>query len=1185
MKKAPPANSPAAGAADRLLWDSVPDVLFRVRGTNGTIEFLSAAFTPLTGWPASDWIGRTFTELVYADDLPRSIDTYAAILRGERLGAYEVRIRTKDGGFVVGEFHSAPLIEEGRVVGAQGIVRDITDRRRADEARQATEARFRTLFESADEALFLMDGDTFLDINPKCIEMFGLRDRTDMIGRSPVDFSPPLQPDGRESREKAQEYLLAALQGRPQRFYWKHARKDGGTFDAEVSLTAIQLHGKAHVQAIVRDITARREAEQAMRESEERFRLLSEAAFEGIAISEHARIVDCNEDLAAMLGYTREEMIGRPVLDFVAPEHADLVAERHRSESIERYEHMARRKDGSTFNVEVQGRSLPYQDRRLRVSAIRDITERRRSELIQGALFRISEAAHASLSPQELFAAIHRIVGELMPARNFYIALYDADSGMLSFPYFVDEFDPPPAPKPPGKGLTEYVLRTGRPLLATPEVSLELERRGEMELIGAPSVDWLGVPLVAAGKTTGVLVVQTYTEGVRYSEKDRDLLQFVSAQIAMAVQRKRAEEALRESEQRLQSLFAGIDDALFVHDGDGRIIDCNEAACRRLGYSRAELLAMRTSDIDAPEFAAGFRDRLVEQLDQHRFVCEGVHVAKDGRRIPVDVNSCVIEYHGKRAVLAVMRDITDHKRAEEALRISEASLRAFVDNAVFGISRSSADGTVATANQTLARMLGYRSPDELIGLTVGTAFYRRPEDREATVALMQRGDRFENLEAEWKRKDGTPLTVRLSGRAVRAAGGAVEGYEVIIEDITERRTLEAQLRQAQKMEAVGQLAGGVAHDFNNLLTTILASSELLAAGLPAGIPHREDVEMIHQAAQRAAELTRDLLAFSRQQPLELQAVPLGGLVADFARLARRIVPEDVEVTVRVEAPGAVVRADPGAIEQILMNLVTNSRDAMPGGGALRLVVGYGTLDQEYRRTHGWGTPGEYVMLSVADTGAGMDQKTQQHIFEPFFTTKPVGQGTGLGMAMVYGLVKQHGGFISVYSEPGLGTTVHIYFPAISEAASPKRAAAAAESAGGRETILLVEDDATLRRTARRVLERFGYTVVTATDGLDALNIVQTKSTPADLIISDVVMPHASGPQLLSALRDSGAAPRMLFTSGYAARDVQERVMLESGVPFLAKPWTIAELLRKVREVLDAPVPEQVRAAPPALPPG
>jgi PAS domain S-box-containing protein len=1035
------------GDAGRLLWESVPDVMYRVRGAGGTIEFLSAAFATLTGWSPAEWVGRPFAELVFPDDLPLAIEKFTAILHGEKLPPYEIRIRTKAGGFMVGEFHTAPIVERGRVVGEQGIARDITDRKRADEARQTSEARFRTLFESADEALFLLDGSVFIDLNPKCVEMFGLRDRSDMIGHSPVDFSPPVQPDGRDTREKALEYILAALQGQPQRFYWKHARLDGSTFDAEVSLTALTLHGKAHVHAIVRDITSQRAAEQAIRESEERFRLLSEAAFEGLGVAEEGRLTDCNEDLAAMLGYTREEMIGRPVSEFVAPEHVEMVAERHRSGATERYEHLARRKDGSTLHVEVQGRTLPYQGRRLRISAIRDITERRRSELIQAAIFRISEAAHTALSLQELFAAIHRIVGELMSALNFYIALYDAETGSLSFPYFVDEYDETPARKTLGKGLTEYVLRTGRPLLATPEVTVELEGRGEVERIGAPSLDWVGVPLVADGQPVGVLVVQTYTEGIRFSEKDRDILQFVSAQIAMAVQR---------------------------------------------------------------------------------------------------------------------------KRAEEALRRSEASLRGFVDNAVFGISRSTADGTVVTANQALARMLGYRTPEELIGLKVGTAFYQRPEDREALIAEMERGDRFENLEAEWRRKDGTTLTIRLSGRVVRGPGGGVEGYEVIIEDTTERRTLEAQLRQAQKMEAVGQLAGGVAHDFNNLLTTILASSELLAAGLPSGAPLREDVDMIHQAAQRAAELTRDLLAFSRRQQLELQAVPLGGLVADFARLARRIVPEDVEVTVQVEAPGAVVRADPGAVEQILMNLVTNSRDAMPSGGTLRLVVGHGRLDEDYCRARGWGAPGEYVVLSVADTGSGMDAKTQQHIFEPFFTTKPVNQGTGLGMAMVYGLVKQHGGFVSVYSEPGMGTTIRIYFPAIAEAPSPKPAAAAGETREGRETILLVEDDATLRRTAKRVLEKFGYTVVTATDGRDALGIIRNRPTPADLIISDVVMPHASGPQLLSALRDAGANPRVLFTSGYAARDVQERSMLDRGVPFLAKPWTIAELLRKVREVLDTP---------------
>ncbi|HTT69067.1 MAG TPA: PAS domain S-box protein [Gemmatimonadales bacterium] len=902
-----------------LPWESVPDGMYRLRGAHGTIEFLSTAFGLLTGWSVNEWVGRSFAELVHPEDLPEAAARYEATCRGESVPPYELRVRTRAGDYRLGEVHSAPYVEDGRVVGEIGIVRDVTERR-------ATE--------------------------------------------------------------------------------------------------------------------------KALRESEARFRLMLEAALEGIGLLEDGRVVDCNEDLAAMLGYTRDEVIGRSVFDFVAPEDTANVAERMRSGPMGPSEQRARRKDGSTFHVEVQGRPLPYQGRQLRVVAIRDITERRRAELVQHAIFRISEAAHTVVSLQDLFAALHRIVGELMPARNFYIALYDAETDTLSFPYFQDQYDDTPAPKPPGRGLTEYVLRTGRPLLATPEVSRELERRGEVELIGAPSLDWLGVPLVAAGKTTGILVVQTYEEGVRYSTGDLDLLQFVSAEIAMAVERKRAEQASRESEEQFRQLVEHMHDALIRDDVAGNITFANDQFLALFGFERSQLRHLTLGDYVAPEW----RERLRERHDRRL----------RGEAVPGTYEFEGIGHDGRRL---------------------------------------------------------------------------------------------------WLEVDVVPLRDR-SGRPI--------GTQSAIRDISERKALEAQLRQAQKMEAVGHLAGGVAHDFNNLLTTILASHELLSAELPADGAHAEELETIHQAARRAAELTRNLLAFSRQQAIELRAVPLGELVGGFARLARRILPEDIEVAVQVGTPDSVVHADSGAVEQMLMNLVTNSRDAMPGGGTLRLAVGREVLDEEFRRAHGWGKPGDYVVLTVADTGRGMEPKTLQRIFEPFFTTKPVGAGTGLGMAMVYGLVKQHDGFINVTSEPGQGTTVRIYFPALAESASPAPVVAASATRGGDETILLVEDDATLKRTATRVLEKYGYTVTTAADGLDALNIIRTGQAAPDLIISDVVMPHVSGPQLLSALRDAGATPRMLFTSGYATRDVRERALLESGVPFLSKPWTIAELLRKVREVLEAP---------------
>ncbi len=384
------------------------------------------------------------------------------------------------------------------------------------------------------------------------------------------------------------------------------------------------------------------------------------------------------------------------------------------------------------------------------------------------------------------------------------------------------------------------------------------------------------------------------------------------------------------------------------------------------------------------------------------------------------------------------------------------------------------------------------------------------------------------------------------------------------------RESEAQLRQAQKMEAVSQLAGGLAHDLNNLLTAVLASGDLLDLELAADSPLRPDVDTIGRAARRAGELTRKLLAFSRQHPLEVRRLSLATLARDFVHMVRRVVPEDVAVEVLVDPAETTIEADAGAIEQILMNLVTNARDAMPGGGRLAIEVRRVALDDEHCRVHGWGTPGDYAMLAVSDTGVGMDAETRQHVFEPFFTTKPPGAGTGLGMSVVYGLVKQHAGFVSVESEPGQGTTVRVYVPALAGEVVHAQRPGTPAVPGGTETILLVEDDEALRSATLRALRKSGYTVVPAVDGHEALTILDGLKAPPDLILSDVVMPRVSGPLLLSTLREAGPPPRMLFMSAYTSEELVERKKLEPGLPFLAKPWTLTDLLHKVREVLDAP---------------
>ncbi len=385
-----------------------------------------------------------------------------------------------------------------------------------------------------------------------------------------------------------------------------------------------------------------------------------------------------------------------------------------------------------------------------------------------------------------------------------------------------------------------------------------------------------------------------------------------------------------------------------------------------------------------------------------------------------------------------------------------------------------------------------------------------------------------------------------------------------------RRALEGQLRQAQKMEAIGQLTGGIAHDFNNLLTIILSNVELVKSDLLPGEEGAPDLAEIEAAARKGAAMVRKLLAFSRTGQLELGPVELTRLVRDLSEMLRRLLPETIAVRVTAARDAPPVLADPGAVEQILLNLATNARDAMPLGGALDIVVESRLLDEEFRDAMGESRAGLYVCLAVADTGGGMEPAVLERLFEPFFTTKPPGVGTGLGMAMVYGLVRQHGGLVDVETAPRRGTTVRVYFPAAARGEAPARPRESPPpGAGGSETILLVEDEAGIRRVAQRALERAGYRVLTAEDGVEGLDVVRAHGGEIRLVVSDVVMPRCGGPELREAVLRAGHSMPFLFMSGYAARDAGVAEKLEPDLPVLHKPWSVTDLLGRVRQMLDA----------------
>jgi len=510
------------------------------------------------------------------------------------------------------------------------------------------------------------------------------------------------------------------------------------------------------------------------------------------------------------------------------------------------------------------------------------------------------------------------------------------------------------------------------------------------------------------------------------------------------------------------------------------------------------------------------------------------------------------------------------RATQEGLRRSEMNFRSLVTNAPYGICRCDSAGQLLNVNPALVAMLGYSSAKELVGQHLG-ALYPDSHQWFELADYLRAGAPFNGLIAEWKRRDGVGTVVRVSGRAVSFADNE-RAFELFAEDVTERRALEQQLQQSQKMEAVGRLAGGIAHDFNNLLMVISGYSEFLLDRLGPDPALRGPAQEIAGASQRASSLTRQLLAFSRKQMLAPKILDLNEVVTENLKLLTRVIGEDIDLVMVPAAVLGSVRADAGQIDQVIMNLAVNARDAMPTGGKLTIETSNVSLDEEYARFHAPLRPGDYVMLSISDTGQGMDSETQSHIFEPFFTTKGT-KGTGLGLSTVYGIVKQSGGYIWVSSEAGKGTTFKIYFPRVAERAETVAQVVSSEEAvltePGTETILLAEDEANLRYLARQFLEKQGYKVIEAADGAAAMQIAVAHEGVIHLLLTDVIMPGMNGRELAQRISEIRPQTKVLYMSGYTENVIGHDGTLDAGVSLLQKPFTLRDLKSKVREVLDS----------------